>query len=141
MNPLITLLIAGVFAFPAHAIAEPDQPPLSIPNAAPRASQSLTKAVLCSCVKFARLKGAPIPYGTNASDFVPNSSPRVGGVAIFRYPNDYHVAYITALNSNTFLIEETNYHRCKNSSRLVSYDDPNIIGFWYHTDTHPHSDL
>jgi len=141
MNLFVTLLVAGVFAFPALAIAEPIPEPLSTPKAAPRATQSLTQTVLCSCVKFARFKGALIPYGTNASNFIPNSTPHVGGVAIFRYPNDYHVAYVTALNADTFSIEETNYHRCKKSTRLVSYDDPNLIGFWYHTDTHLHSDL
>lgn len=88
-------------------------------------------SVYCSCIKTARLLGANIPMGTNASDLKPNSTPVVGGLVLLSYSKAHHVAYIAELQEKGVLIREGNYKRCEYTERLIPYDYKYITGFWY----------
>lgn len=141
------LAIAGVFlltmiAYTAPIIEqEPHLPeplfePLQKPQNAPQSDEkaqdvqtTITNQIYCSCVKTARLLGAPLPYG-NASQLIPNATPAVGGVVILRYPNAYHVAYIKALYPDGMLVAEGNYRHCEYTERLLPYTYQYIVGFW-----------
>lgn len=85
---------------------------------------------VCSCMAFARVKGARLPRG-NASDLVPNSEePRVGGVVLLEYSQQSHVAYVERVTIEGIEIIESNFEPCKITRRTIKHDDPNIKGFW-----------
>lgn len=84
----------------------------------------------CSCIKGARGYGVPIPLGTDAKDIKGNSSPVIGGLVLFRYPKDDHVAVIEGFNGG-FEVVEWNYRKgpCVATRRTVAWNDPAIRGF------------
>ncbi len=85
----------------------------------------------CSCVQFAKARGAKLPKG-NASDLFPNTSeaPRVGGVLILKYwdPDQHHVAYIESIDETGYHIIEGNFERCKITRRVIPIGDKHIMG-------------
>jgi len=83
---------------------------------------------LCSCILGARRFGVNLPPG-NAEDLIPNSTPVVGGVALFNYSGVHHTAVITELSEQTFSVIETNYKKCQKTQRDIRYNDPSIRGF------------
>lgn len=93
--------------------------------------ETLKPTTYCSCIKTARLQGARIPYGTNASELVPNAPPTVGGLVLMKYPKSYHVAYIKELRDNGIVIVEGNYPTCTKRERVIPYSYKAIRGFWY----------
>ncbi len=86
---------------------------------------------LCNCVTGLRSFGVNIPNGTDAKDIPINSNtPHEGGVVLFKYENDvYHAALITEMTAKYMIVRETNYDKCKETTRKVYYDDSFIIGF------------
>lgn len=60
----------------------------------------------------------------------PRAIPAVGRIAIFKYPNDYHVAFITELGDSTFIVKEANFKKCAVGTREISYSDPRLVGFF-----------
>lgn len=85
----------------------------------------------CSCIKTARRLGIAIPYNTNASDFIPNTTPHVGALVLFKFTNDiYHVAYIDKITNDGLFILQGNKEKCKYTEEWISWDNPYLIGFW-----------
>ena len=84
----------------------------------------------CSCTKYAHVLLPAFPI-QNADSVEPNSwTPEVGSIAVFRYKNSAHVAYITKLEADGFLVRETNLKPCLSGERKVAYNDEWLIGFW-----------
>ena len=63
-------------------------------------------------------------------DIVPNTTPAVGKVAIFKYNTVKHIALITKLNQDSFEVKEANYRPALIDTRTVSWDDSHLVGFW-----------
>lgn len=84
----------------------------------------------CSCVRYVVGLRPDAPL-KDAVDYVPNSQPYKGAVAIFRYKNGVsHVAYVSSTHGSYFGIWEANYKRCQLTQRYIRYDDPTLLGFW-----------
>ncbi len=81
----------------------------------------------CQCVRYARGRGLNVKG--NAEDLIPSSMPFVGGGALFKYPQGSHLAYIESIKGSGFWVSESNYRRCKITSRFVQFDDKYLIGF------------
>lgn len=94
-------------------------------------------SLLCSCVKYARSRGVPIPMNTDAVDMVGNSIPMEGGLVLLTYPKADHVAVIVSLEEEYMVIDEANYKRCKHTQRRIPYSSKHIKGFWYEQ-SYPH---
>ena len=82
-----------------------------------------------SCVSYVRTFLPQVPH-VDAKWFKPNTTIAVGRLVIFNYNGVWHVAYITALNAETFTVKEANYIPYKLDTREVDYNDPHIVGFW-----------
>lgn len=90
--------------------------------------------IYCSCVKTARELGSEIPYNTDAKDFVANTIPQIGALALFRFSNNvYHVAYVVDIQEEAFYIKQSNKIKCKYSEEWIRWDNPFLIGFWKNT--------
>lgn len=86
---------------------------------------------ICSCVQYVHSKIPSFPLG-DADKQVPNGTPEVGGVVIFRYLNGVgHVGIIISLEADGFWVDDFNYHHCQTSHRFIRWDDPAIRGFWH----------
>jgi len=82
----------------------------------------------CSCVRYIReFVDAPLQ---DAIDYKPNSTASVGVVAIFKYNKIGHVALITEITGEYFMVKEANYIKCTAGVRKVKWDDPALIGFY-----------
>lgn len=92
--------------------------------------ESLHGPTACSCIRTARAEGTAIPYGTNAEDLIPNSSPVIGGLVLFKYPEFYHVARILSITDIGYVVVEGNKTPCVREYRTVLFKDPFITGFW-----------
>lgn len=90
--------------------------------------------VVCSCVQYVRALGTNVPRGTNADDFIPNTTLRElrrGDVVIFEYNNGKrHVGFYDKMESGKLLIKQTNYEPCKTEEWAIDPGDPTIYGFW-----------
>lgn len=90
--------------------------------------------VECSCIKTARNYGVDIPYGTNAEDFKPNSTPEINGLVLFKYSKSYHIAVIVEFVDGGMNVYEGNFNNplngCREGHRFISWEDPYIRGFW-----------
>lgn len=85
----------------------------------------------CSCVIFAHsLNSQVAPISAKWYRNLNNSVPVIGGLIIFKYPNDYHVATIIDYSDEGFVVLESNYRKCQVDKRVVAYNDKNIIGFF-----------
>jgi hypothetical protein len=87
---------------------------------------------VCSCVSLVKAMGVKLPKG-DADDLFPNSEvPRKGGAVILKYwkPERHHVAYVDSVQEDGLHIIESNYERCKITSRVIPLDDKHIMGFY-----------
>lgn len=83
----------------------------------------------CNCILGAQhFSPFKIPF-KDASKFVGNSTPVIGGVIILEY-NVWHVAVVTGFAEKGFSIVEWNYRKCEETRRIVGYNDPHIRGFY-----------
>lgn len=61
-----------------------------------------------------------------------------GDVLLLHYENDEHVALITEIvavpqqwgSKILFVVKETNYHHCKEGTRVIAMDDPAVKGIY-----------
>jgi hypothetical protein len=55
-----------------------------------------------------------------------------GPVAVFYYPQIglHHYAVVRGETDSHYLIEETNYRRCTQGTRMVAKSDPTLLGFF-----------
>ncbi len=89
--------------------------------------------VVCNCYLYlkTRIRGLPL-----MRDIVPNSTPKVGAVAIFEYKDKQtgarvkHVAIIEKFSATGFAVAESNFTRCLWDRRTIDWGDPHIVGFW-----------
>lgn len=96
----------------------------------------LAQEVLCSCVKGVRNFIPTMPYG-DANNVFSNSELFIGVVAIFWFPpsktypkGTKHVAYVDQIKGNSFHIKQTNKQTCQYTEEWISFDDPNLLGFY-----------
>jgi len=86
--------------------------------------------IACSCIKTARHFGADIPARIDAFDLKSNSRPRIGVLALFRFPSGlYHVGLVREIQEGGFLVVQGNKEPCKITEELVRWGDRNLVGF------------
>jgi surface antigen len=67
-----------------------------------------------------------------ATVFKERTYPAVGRIAMFKYGEkvtESHVAVVKEIRDDGFLVEEANWKPCKKTTRLISWDDPALVGF------------
>jgi len=87
----------------------------------------------CSCIQSARLFGVKIPPKTDADDLKPNiplTSLKKGDLILLRYGVVSHVAVFQEFTNDGYEVKEGNKEPCKITSRIIPFNDKNIIGFW-----------
>lgn len=93
-------------------------------------TSTVPTSVYCSCVKSARLLGVEdLPKIPDPSVLKPNSSPVIGAAVLLDY-NVPHIAVVTKLLEDGFMILEGNFHKCKKTYRFIAWNDPHLRGFW-----------
>jgi len=88
----------------------------------------LLQPELCNCYRY--VKGV-YPSLPSTATILNNIQPE-GKVAVFYYSNIglHHYAVVRSETDTHYLIEETNYKSCAHSVRMVSKDDPALLGFF-----------
>lgn len=106
--------------------------PLNAQNA-PLEATSTPDSVLCSCIKALRvLRGIPIIGYEFAKDIPRNIlffEARPGDLVLFSYAPYGHIGELLEIKNEGLLIKEYNKIPCKESTRLISFNDPFLIGF------------
>lgn len=86
--------------------------------------------IYCSCVKTARAEGLVLPPIYTPWDLVPNTGPSIGAGVLMSYSGIGHVAVIIGMTNEGIIITEGNFKACQKQTRMVSYNDPHIRGYW-----------
>lgn len=86
---------------------------------------------LCNCYAYLKGRNPTLPI---QSALKRNSTPLVGSIALFEYPQDDntllpHVAEVISLEETGFWVIENNYIPCETAKRFVRWDDARLIGF------------
>lgn len=81
---------------------------------------------LCNCYLFVRDYFPKLP---RMAEISPNTVPSVGSVVILQY-KEKHVGIVEKFSEKGVYIRETNYRPCEVTARLVTWNDPRLIGFW-----------
>lgn len=81
-------------------------------------------------MKYVRTLIPDLPYIFTPDDLEPNTPVFVGAAALFRYPSEAHIAYVSGLEETCFWIKETNWKHGKYTERCVDYDDYALRGFY-----------
>lgn len=124
---LAALLIASPSSYTPPAVPAPGFVPVIHKSAL---NEPDPVPITCSCIKTARAEGIEIPYNTDAIDLKGNTVPQVNALALFMYDGLAHVAKITQVVENGFYIVEGNFKHCLRTKRFISWNDPNLTGFW-----------
>jgi hypothetical protein len=85
-------------------------------------------SILCNCWAYVTQRiGKVMPM----ANFVPNSEPLVGGVAIEYFGNLKHVSYIIEVTELGVTVQETNHTHCQYGERFIPFNSPRLRGFWH----------
>jgi hypothetical protein len=83
----------------------------------------------CNCYRFVRSKVPSLPLTKDLKSNL--GAPEVGAVVIQRFSSGLmHYAVITEVTGDTFVVKESNYRKCKYTTRTLSTADPHVIGYW-----------
>lgn len=126
---LITIVICNIKSTTIYVRDTTNDSPLVI-KIEEKEEESIEDSIFCSCIKTARLEGVDIPYNTNAEDFIPNSSPQIGGLVLMDYNGTSHIAVIKEFTEEGISIVEGNKIPCEKSQRVIPYNYYAIKGFW-----------
>jgi hypothetical protein len=86
---------------------------------------------LCNCYAYLKGRNPTLPL---QSALKRNSTPIVGAIALFEYPQDDgsllpHVAEVISLEETGFWVIENNYTPCETAKRFVLWSDIRLKGF------------
>ena len=86
----------------------------------------------CSCMVYLRnIKGQPVA-GFDAKDLDPTGfQAHAGDIALFKYGDVYHAAFVEENYPEAFKVSEWNYKRGQYTERIIRADDKNLRGFVY----------
>lgn len=91
------------------------------------------KYTVCNCWAYLSTQIKNLP---RMKDITPNSTPKIGAVAIFLYKDKQtgetvkHVALVAELSDTSFVVKETNFTHCLYDKRVIDKNDPHLVGFW-----------
>jgi len=118
---LIASTVGIVIATSTLGTTSPIPPPYEPP---PKVfvADAVPYAVKCACVTYIReafdipIRGDAwtIKGNTKKADAVP------GDVALIDYPGTSHAALITEVGTSTFHVKESNWSRCKETTRVIA---------------------
>jgi hypothetical protein len=85
-------------------------------------------STLCNCYAYVKAEYPTLP----STNDILNNLNATGTVAVFYYSDVglYHYAVLVGETDTHYIIEETNYQRCKFSTRQVPKDDHSLLGFF-----------
>ena len=88
----------------------------------------LPDSVLCNCWAFTKNVYPSLP----TTGEILNNLTATGSVAVFHYEKVglNHYAVVIGESQSHYLIEETNYERCKKGTRWIPKDYASLIGFF-----------
>lgn len=81
---------------------------------------------VCNCYALVSTK-VKLP---RMAQITPNSSGKVGNVAIFYYGKVKHIAYVIKTDTEGFTVQEANKTHCLTGTRFVKWGDPSLTGFY-----------
>ncbi len=83
---------------------------------------------LCNCYAYVRNQYPSLP----STGVILNNLQQSGNVAVFYYQDVglHHYAVLVGETDTHYIIEETNYKRCKFGIRQVPKNDKSLIGFF-----------
>lgn len=85
--------------------------------------------IRCYCVMWLRFTyGVPVHGDSNT--LVPNTSPQVGAILLTKWEKTIHAEYIVSLGSDGMVVHGSNLEPCKETRRVVAYNDSRIKGFY-----------
>jgi surface antigen len=88
----------------------------------------------CNCVTFVReARGGNLPFGLYSKwskKQIVNSEPVVGSAIITTEGRAGHVGIVVGVTTSDVYIVEANYQHCRISTRILSLDSPQIIGYY-----------
>lgn len=135
-NPLYAQKVSWVGSIYLYALKPPPTP---IDVVAPMIQLHTLGAIfspqdnLCSCVSYAR-KQSPKSLASviAARDIKSNTTrPTPGAWALLNTGNPYgHVAVVSEVLSGEIKITEANWKPCERTERIISVDDPSILGYY-----------
>ena len=110
---------------PVH-VAQAYYAPYEQPESPKQAQKSL-----CNCYAYLKGRNPTLPL---QSALKRNSTPLVGAIALFEYPQDDgsllpHVAEVISLEETGFWVIENNYTPCETAKRFVLWKDARLKGF------------
>lgn len=89
--------------------------------------------IFCSCVLTANWLDSRIPL-THAKDFKPNITyldVKVGDVILEKYLKTDHIAIISDIQKQGYIVKEGNYRHCEyTEGRVIPYNSERIRGFY-----------
>ena len=85
-----------------------------------------------SCVSYVRQRiSRQFPRVEEAYQIpVISDKPDIGSVAIFRYTNSGHAAYVTQVDKDSFEIDEWGFKKNELTHRTIMNNDKFLLGFW-----------
>lgn len=90
-------------------------------------STGIPEALLENCYMYSKSKVPNLPH---TIDLYPNTPAVVGAVALFNYHGIPHYAVVLEVEIDRVLIDETNFHHGRHDHRVISLQDPSLLGFW-----------
>lgn len=117
-------------AQPADYIPAPEVPLVySLTPIGPEQYTPPSNTVLCNCYAYVQQEVGGLP---SSGEILRNLS-ATGTVAVFYYTEVglHHYAVVRGETDTHYLIEETNYKRCKHGTRKVPKNDPALLGFFH----------
>lgn len=87
---------------------------------------------VCSCVSYIRwltgIKFDPIKYAKNLP--INAKTPQIGGIVVLNDSFAGHLAEVIQISVDNFTVKEANYYHCALSTRIISINAPDIMGFY-----------
>ena len=88
----------------------------------------LLRPELCNCYRYVQSQYPSLPPTAT----ILNNIQQEGEVAVFYYQAArlHHYAVVREETDTHYIVEETNYKSCAHSVRMISKDDPSLLGFF-----------
>jgi len=90
----------------------------------------LRRDILCSCVAYVVSKGYKLPLIKTPTDLKSNAMPRIGTLALLRYPiGGGHIAIVRKVTAGGIEIDDANFRRCRETKgRFISWETFERVG-------------
>lgn len=131
VNYALKTLVFSVFFFsgalPTSIASAPTAQAQQIASIAATTTPPVEDALACNCYAYVR---SLIPSLPLANKLEGNSPAKAGAVAIFDYHGLPHYGIVVSISGDGFMLQDSNFKKCKYLTHFISWNDPAIEGFW-----------